>query len=60
MVNAIPLVAERMIGSAGPLRLTENGDLAYAEYSILQVSDGEFKTIYEYDPATGSLVDAGS
>ena len=60
LVNAIPLVAERMIGSAGPLRLTENGDLAYAEYSILQVSDGEFKTIYEYDPATGSLVDAGS
>ena len=60
LVNAIPLVAERMIGAAGPLRLTENGDLAYAEYSILQASGGEFVPIYEYDPATGLLVDIGS
>ena len=60
LVNAIPLVAERMIGSAGPLKLTENGDLFYSEYTIMQASGGEFVTIYEYDPTTGLLVDAGS
>ena len=60
VVNAIPLVAERMIGAAGPLRLTENGDLAYAEYSVLQASGGEFVPMYEYDAATGSLIDIGS
>lgn len=60
LVNAIPLVAEHMIGSAGPLRLTDNGDLAYAEYSVLQASGGEFVTIYDYDPATDSLIDVGN
>ena len=60
LVNAIPLVAEHMIGSAGPLRLTDSGDLAYAEYSIQQVSGGEFVTIYDYDPATDSLIDVGN
>ena len=60
LVNAIPLVAEHMLGSVGPLRLTDNGDLAYAEYSVLQASGGEFVTIYDYDPATGSLIDVGN
>ncbi len=60
LVNAIPLVAEHMIGAAGPLRLTDDGDLAYAEYSILQASGGEFVTIYDYDPATDSLIDVGN
>lgn len=60
VVDAIPLVGEHMIGAAGPLRLTDNGDLLHAEYSILQVSDGEFVTIYDYDSATDSLIDVGN
>lgn len=60
LVNAIPLVAEHMIGAAGPLRLTDVGDLAYAEYSILQASGGEFVIIYDYDSATDSLIDVGN
>ena len=60
LVNAIPLVAERMIGAAGLLALDGHGDLAHAEYSILQASGGEFVPIYEYDPVTGMLVDIDS
>lgn len=60
LVDAIPLVGEHMIGAAGPLRLTDNGDLAYAEYSVLQASGGEFVAIYDYDPATDLLIDVGN
>ena len=60
LVDAVSLIAERMIGAVGPLVLTEHGDLAHAEYSILQVYGGEFVPVYKYDPVTDMLVDIDS
>lgn len=56
LVKAVPLVAERMIGAAGPLRLTDEGDLASASYTIMQIRDGEWVQDAVYDPITQSIV----
>ena len=43
----IPLVAERMEGSFGSLRLTDVGDVASEYYEVWAVRDGEW--VREYD-----------
>ncbi|MCE2509124.1 MAG: hypothetical protein J4G04_07525 [Nitrosopumilaceae archaeon] len=56
LVGAIPLVAERMIGASGPLRLTDGGDLAHASYVVMQIRNGEWVQDATYDPITQSIV----
>ena len=56
LIVALPLVAEHMIGAGGPLRLTDKGDLAHAEYDILQVRNGEWVFDAEFDSASGSII----
>lgn len=56
LVAALPLVAERMIGSTGPLRLTAEGDLLPTGYDILQVQNGEWNNIATFDPASGTVI----
>ena len=56
LVNAIPMVAEHMIGASGPLYLTEAGDRAHAEYMIMQVQDGQWIQEAQYDPVTQSVM----
>ena len=56
LVGAMPLVAERMLGASGPLRLTDEGDLAHASYVVMQIRNGEWVQDATYDPITQSIV----
>lgn len=56
LTTAIPLVSQHMLGAAGQLLLTENGDLVPASYDIRQIQDGGWVDIAIYDPATRSIV----
>lgn len=47
--SAIPLIAERMTGSFGYLRLNDAGDVATESYEIWSVRDSQWVMEYTYD-----------
>lgn len=49
LTGAIPLVAEHMLGAAGPLALTDAGDLASFAFEAWQIRDGAWTKYGEYD-----------
>lgn len=55
LTEVVPLVAARSLGSAGPLGLSEAGDLAQSTYEVWQVVDGEWTRIAGYESVTQSL-----
>ena len=55
LTEVVPLVASRSLGSAGPLELSEVGDLVQSTYEVWRVVDGEWVRIAGYDQVTQSL-----
>ena len=55
LTEVVPLVASRSLGSAGPLGLSEEGDLAQSTYEIWQIVGGEWARIAGYDQESQSL-----
>lgn len=55
LTEVVPLVADRSLGSAGPLGLSEVGDLAQSTYEVWQVVNGEWVRIAGYDQVSQSL-----
>lgn len=56
LANAIPLVAEHMLGAVGPLALTDAGDLASFAFEAWQVRDGAWAKYGEYDPESMTIL----
>ena len=55
LTGAIPLVAEHMLGAAGPLTLTDEGDLASFAFDAWQFRDGTWVKYGEYDPESMTI-----
>ena len=56
LTDAIPLVAEHTLGAAGPLVLTDEGDLATFAFEAWQFRNGTWVKYGDYDPNSMAIV----